>query len=99
MTADRPFFVTTPIYYVNATPHLGHAEMRGVVDVINRGGDEKRPIGGHDCLQTPDMGRCRSRSNRRAKAPFLTRGLLDRKKRAEDCLLAIEVELIGIGEP
>ena len=25
MTADRPFFVTTPIYYVNDTPHLGHA--------------------------------------------------------------------------
>ena len=25
MSADRPYFITTPIYYVNDVPHLGHA--------------------------------------------------------------------------
>ncbi len=30
------FFVTTPIYYVNARPHLGHAYTTIVADVVNR---------------------------------------------------------------
>lgn len=30
------FFVTTPIYYVNAEPHLGHAYTTIVADAINR---------------------------------------------------------------
>jgi len=34
MTA--PFYVTTPIYYVNARPHLGHAYTTICADVINR---------------------------------------------------------------
>ena len=36
MTADRPFFVTTPIYYVNDTPHLGHAYTTVACDVLAR---------------------------------------------------------------
>ncbi len=32
----RPFYVTTPIYYVNARPHLGHAYTTIVADVANR---------------------------------------------------------------
>jgi methionyl-tRNA synthetase len=32
----RPFYVTTPIYYVNARPHLGHAYTTIVADVISR---------------------------------------------------------------
>ena len=36
MTADRPFFVTTPIYYVNDTPHLGHAYPTVAADVLAR---------------------------------------------------------------
>ena len=32
----RPFYVTTPIYYVNARPHLGHAYTTIVADVITR---------------------------------------------------------------
>ncbi len=30
------FYVTTPIYYVNARPHLGHAYTTVVADVLNR---------------------------------------------------------------
>ena len=33
---SRPFYVTTPIYYVNARPHLGHAYTTIVADVITR---------------------------------------------------------------
>ena len=36
MSADRPFFVTTPIYYVNDVPHLGHAYTTVVCDVLAR---------------------------------------------------------------
>lgn len=32
----KHFFVTTPIYYVNATPHLGHAYSTIVADVLAR---------------------------------------------------------------
>ena len=32
----RPYFLTTPIYYVNAKPHLGHAYTTIVADVITR---------------------------------------------------------------
>ena len=33
---DRPFYITTPIYYVNARPHLGHAYTTIVADVACR---------------------------------------------------------------
>ncbi len=33
---DEKFYVTTPIYYVNAEPHLGHAYTTIVADVLNR---------------------------------------------------------------
>jgi methionyl-tRNA synthetase len=32
----QPFYITTPIYYVNARPHLGHAYSTICADVINR---------------------------------------------------------------
>jgi methionyl-tRNA synthetase len=32
----KPFYVTTPIYYVNARPHLGHAYTTIIADVITR---------------------------------------------------------------
>ena len=32
----KPFYITTPIYYVNARPHLGHAYSTIVADVLNR---------------------------------------------------------------
>jgi methionyl-tRNA synthetase len=31
-----PFYITTPIYYVNARPHLGHAYTTVVADVVRR---------------------------------------------------------------
>ena len=32
----NPFYITTPIYYVNARPHLGHAYTSLVADVVSR---------------------------------------------------------------
>jgi len=32
----RPFYITTPIYYVNASPHIGHAYTTIVADVLAR---------------------------------------------------------------
>ncbi len=34
--AGRTFYLTTPIYYVNATPHLGHAYTTIIADVMAR---------------------------------------------------------------
>jgi methionyl-tRNA synthetase len=36
MTPARPFFVTTPIYYVNDMPHLGHAYTTVACDALAR---------------------------------------------------------------
>src|SRR5262245_54840387 len=37
MTTDRqPFFVTSPIYYVNDLPHLGHAYTTVACDALAR---------------------------------------------------------------
>jgi methionyl-tRNA synthetase len=36
MAAERSYYVTTPIYYVNAAPHLGHAYTTIAVDVMAR---------------------------------------------------------------
>jgi methionyl-tRNA synthetase len=33
---QQPFYITTPIYYVNARPHLGHAYTTITADVISR---------------------------------------------------------------
>jgi len=33
---NNRFYITTPIYYVNAEPHLGHAYTTVVADVQNR---------------------------------------------------------------
>ncbi|HLC41509.1 MAG TPA: class I tRNA ligase family protein, partial [Methylomirabilota bacterium] len=36
MAASRIFYLTTPIYYVNAPPHLGHAYTTIVADAMCR---------------------------------------------------------------
>jgi methionyl-tRNA synthetase len=36
MSADRSYFLTTPIYYVNDLPHLGHAYTTVACDVLAR---------------------------------------------------------------
>ena len=36
MTQPDPFYITTPIYYVNAKPHLGHAYTTIAADVVTR---------------------------------------------------------------
>jgi methionyl-tRNA synthetase len=32
----RPYYVTTPIYYVNDRPHIGHAYSTVAADVVSR---------------------------------------------------------------
>ncbi len=34
--SDRPFYVTTPIYYISGDPHIGHAYTTVVADVLAR---------------------------------------------------------------
>lgn len=36
LTKEKPFYITTPIYYVNAKPHLGHAYTTIAADVARR---------------------------------------------------------------
>src|SRR6185437_12729998 len=36
MEGGRPFYVTTPIYYVNDSPHIGHAYTTVAVDALAR---------------------------------------------------------------
>jgi methionyl-tRNA synthetase len=36
MTGHRPYYVTTPIYYVNDSPHIGHAYTTLACDVLAR---------------------------------------------------------------
>ena len=33
---DKTFFITTPIYYINARPHIGHAYTTIASDVLAR---------------------------------------------------------------
>lgn len=33
---DKPFYVTTPIFYVNAAPHVGHLYSMVLADIIKR---------------------------------------------------------------
>ncbi|MEN8223235.1 MAG: class I tRNA ligase family protein, partial [Acidobacteriota bacterium] len=35
-TENKKFFLTTPIYYVNDIPHLGHAYTTIMADVIKK---------------------------------------------------------------
>jgi hypothetical protein len=35
-TAVKPFYVTTPIFYVNAAPHVGHLYSMVLADIIKR---------------------------------------------------------------
>jgi methionyl-tRNA synthetase len=36
MAAEHPFYITTPIYYVNDVPHIGHAYTTVAADVLAR---------------------------------------------------------------
>src|SRR5262245_35933206 len=49
---DRPFYVTTPIYYVNDAPHVGHTYTTVVADALARyhraRGQETRFLTGTD---------------------------------------------------
>src|ERR1700691_478697 len=36
MTGGKPFYITTPIYYVNDSPHLGHAYTSVGCDALAR---------------------------------------------------------------
>ena len=36
MTTKKTFYVTTPIYYPNDIPHVGHAYTTVAADILNR---------------------------------------------------------------
>jgi methionyl-tRNA synthetase len=36
MTGAKPYYLTTPIYYINASPHLGHAYTSVAADAVAR---------------------------------------------------------------
>ena len=36
MTPKKKFYITTPIYYVNARPHIGHVYTTTLADIIAR---------------------------------------------------------------
>ncbi|MGB6516994.1 MAG: class I tRNA ligase family protein, partial [Candidatus Cybelea sp.] len=40
---DRAYYVTTPIYYINGNPHIGHAYTSIVADVVARTARTFRP--------------------------------------------------------
>lgn len=50
--SGKPFYITTPIYYVNDVPHIGHAYTTIAADVLNRwhksGGDDSYFLTGTD---------------------------------------------------
>jgi methionyl-tRNA synthetase len=52
MTSDRSFYITTPIFYVNDVPHIGHAYTEVAADVLARwhrqGGDDTWLLTGTD---------------------------------------------------
>ncbi len=49
---EKTFYITTPIYYVNDVPHIGHAYTTIAADVLTRwhaaGGDDARMLTGTD---------------------------------------------------
>ena len=50
--SGKPFYITTPIYYVNDVPHIGHAYTTIAADVLSRwhksGGDDSYFLTGTD---------------------------------------------------
>src|SRR6202020_1579360 len=52
MAEGAPYYLTTPIYYVNDAPHLGHAYTSVAADALRRyhllRGDESRMLTGTD---------------------------------------------------
>ena len=47
------YYLTTPIYYVNAAPHIGHAYTTMVADAIKRASATDRTLIAWDA--NPDM--------------------------------------------
>jgi methionyl-tRNA synthetase len=35
-TPEKPFYITTPIFYVNAAPHVGHLYTMVLTDIVKR---------------------------------------------------------------
>jgi methionyl-tRNA synthetase len=68
MAERKKFYITTPIYYVNARPHIGHAYTTLVCDAIAR---RKRMLGYDTFLLTgtDEHGQKIERSAARAQAP------------------------------
>jgi methionyl-tRNA synthetase len=71
----EPFYITTPIYYINAEPHLGHAYTTMVADAIAR----SRRLLGHDVFFLTGTDEHGQKVERAAKAAGIeTREFADR---------------------
>lgn len=51
-TGAKPYYVTTPIFYVNAEPHIGHLHSGVIADVLRRYADMRAPAGTPPSLLT-----------------------------------------------
>ena len=71
------FYVTTPIYYVNAAPHLGHAYTTIGADILARHhrqrGEDVFFLTGTDEHGEPVAKAAESRASRRRSSPTATR--------------------------
>ena len=75
----KPFFITTPIYYINARPHIGHAYTTMVADAIAR----SRRLLGDDVFFLTGTDEHGQKVERAAqKAGVKTRGVRRRRRRA-----------------
>ena len=74
---SRTYYVTTPIYYVNAAPHLGHAYTTIAADVLARHmrqrGEDVFFLTGTDEHGEPIENRRSGRASRRRSWPTATR--------------------------
>lgn len=43
--SEKPYYVTTPIFYVNADPHIGHLHSDVLADVLRRYANVRAPHG------------------------------------------------------
>src|SRR5437762_14257195 len=70
----KPFYITTPIYYINARPHIGHAYTTMVADTVAR----SRRLLGYDVFfltGTDEHGQKVERAAQKASVP--TRAFAD----------------------
>ncbi len=85
----EPFYITTPIYYVNSRPHIGHAYSTTLADVLNR---YHRFLGAKTFFLTGTDEHGQKVAEAAQKEGFLPKSYVDRMAK----LFADEWEKLGI---